>query len=234
MSIAEKLTTIAENEQRVYEAGVTAEHDRFWDSCQQKGTRTDYRYAFCYGSWHSGNFYPKYDIKPTGDASYMFTAICWGSWTGFSLKKRLADCGVKLDTSGVTNATQMFNSSKFTELPTIDLTKATSIGGAFAYSDVLVTIEKLIISENTGTLGSGALSGCTKLANITFEGVIAKNTNVSSLTALTHESLISLLNTLKDLSGTGTTLTLTLGATLLAKLTDAEKVVATEKGWTLS
>ena len=32
MSIAEKLTTIAENEQKVYDAGQKSEYDRFWDS----------------------------------------------------------------------------------------------------------------------------------------------------------------------------------------------------------
>ena len=36
MSIADKLTTIAENEQKVYDAGAKSEHDKFWDSYQNK------------------------------------------------------------------------------------------------------------------------------------------------------------------------------------------------------
>lgn len=46
MSIAEKLVTIAENEQKVYEAGQQSEYDRFWDTLQENGNRTKYFYAF--------------------------------------------------------------------------------------------------------------------------------------------------------------------------------------------
>lgn len=258
MSIAEKLIIIAENEQvvadlnnqlgerlngnsvsenevlsKVYEAGKKAEYDRFWDSCQQKGARTDYRYAFGYASWHSTNFYPKYNINPKGDASSMFGGICWGSWTPFSLKKRLEDCGVTLDTSQVTNATQMFNSCKFTELPIIDISNVTITAGMFSYCDVLTSIEKLIVSEKTGALSSGIFVGCSKLTHIRFEGTIAKSLHLSN-TNLDHDSIMSAINCLKDISGTGTTLTLTLGTTLLAKLTDTEKAIATQKGWTLA
>jgi hypothetical protein len=45
---------------------------------------------------------------------------------------------------------------------------------------------------------------------------------------------MNVINILKDYSGSGTTYTLTLGSTNLAKLTDAEKAIATEKGWTLA
>lgn len=51
MSIAEKLTLIAQNEQRVYdagfEAGKQAEYDAFWDAFQKNGTEyINYGYAF--------------------------------------------------------------------------------------------------------------------------------------------------------------------------------------------
>ena len=46
MSIADKLTTIAENEQKVFDAGKQAEYDEFWDSFQSKGTRKDCQYLF--------------------------------------------------------------------------------------------------------------------------------------------------------------------------------------------
>lgn len=51
MSIADKLVTIAENEQKVYnagyEAGKKSESDRFADSFQNYGNRTNYWGAFC-------------------------------------------------------------------------------------------------------------------------------------------------------------------------------------------
>ena len=37
MSIAEKLTAIAENVPKVYEAGQKSEYDRFWDAYQNNG-----------------------------------------------------------------------------------------------------------------------------------------------------------------------------------------------------
>ena len=52
-------------------------------------------------------------------------------------------------------------------------------------------------------------------------------------TFVSMEELNSIINALKDYSGSGKTYTCTLGATNLAKLTDAEKAIATEKGWTL-
>lgn len=47
------------------------------------------------------------------------------------------------------------------------------------------------------------------------------------------ELLVDILNNLADLTGE-TSLNLIMGATLLAKLTDADKAIATQKNWTLS
>lgn len=49
-------------------------------------------------------------------------------------------------------------------------------------------------------------------------------------TILDNTSLMSLIN---NLDATETSRTLNLGSTNLAKLTDDEKLVATNKGWTL-
>lgn len=56
---------------------------------------------------------------------------------------------------------------------------------------------------------------------------------------LTVESLVNVLNALYDFTGNGETPTsnegkLALGAAHLAKLTDEQKAIATNKGWTLS
>ena len=60
MTIAEKLTAIAENVPNVYDAGKKAEYDAFWDGFQDKGTRTQYPYAFYV--WGADYFKPKYPI----------------------------------------------------------------------------------------------------------------------------------------------------------------------------
>jgi hypothetical protein len=44
---------------------------------------------------------------------------------------------------------------------------------------------------------------------------------------------MSIIYALKDYSGTSTSKTVTLGTTNLNKLTEAEKAIATQKGWSL-
>jgi hypothetical protein len=74
MTIAEKLQTIAENEQKVYDAGKQAEYDTLWDNLQQNGKRVHYEWAFAYSGWNDKNYNPKYPITPTNKSgmSYMF------------------------------------------------------------------------------------------------------------------------------------------------------------------
>ena len=60
MSIADKLTTVAENVPKVYEAGRKAEYDAEWDERQEYGNRIDHRYFFAGNGWTSYTFNPKY------------------------------------------------------------------------------------------------------------------------------------------------------------------------------
>ena len=76
---------------------------------------------------------------------------------------------------------------------------------------------------------------CSNLTNITFAdgSIINNSTSFSSCTKLTVESILNILNILKDLTGS-TSATLTLGAGNLAKLTDEQKAIATNKNWVLA
>jgi hypothetical protein len=114
-----------------------------------------------------------------------------------------------MDTSHCAKFTRAFYSAKnLHTIPRLNMTSATSVVDAFYQA--------------------------TALQNITFEGVIPMSLSFADCVLLTHDSLMSILNALKDLTGTGSTLTLTLGTTNLAKLTDAEKAIATQKGWSLA
>lgn len=82
-----------------------------------------------------------------------------------------------------------------------------------------------------------AFANCPELVNLTFNGVIkVTDLDLSSCTKLTHDSLMSAINALLDhkTAGTSGTFKLILGTTNLAKLTDAEKAIATQRGWTLA
>jgi hypothetical protein len=225
---ADLLTQIAENVEAVYAGGVKSEYDRFWDAFQDYGNRTDYTGAFKVG-WNEETFKPKYDIKP----------ISWYGGQLFQgnpikdLKGHLERLGVKLDTSECTSLLQMFQSSSVQYIPIIDASNCNNNTNYAFPSNSIISIEKLIVSEKTiyGTY----MIDSTNLESIIFEGTIANNgLKLSGCPKVNHESLMSIINCLKDFSGTGETRTCTLGATNLAKLTDAEKAIATEKGWTLA
>ena len=58
------------------------------------------------------------------------------------------------------------------------------------------------------------------------------NLDLSASSKITHDSLMNVINKAADV--TASPATLTLGSTNLAKLTDEEKAIATNKGWTLT
>lgn len=203
----------------------------FWNAyCNASKTDTDYMFAG--QSWTNAVFTPPaVTLKPTR-AMYMFsrTAI-----TG-DLAQLFANCGFTIDFSQCTYIENMFtNATGVARLGVLDFSGAKSGAvNVFINATRLQTIDKLIIGENTKTY-TNWFNGCSALENLTIEGVIDKNGfSVQWSPKLTHDSLISIINVLKDLTGSGTAYTVTLGTTNLAKLTDVEKAIATQKGWTLA
>ena len=112
--------------------------------------------------------------------------------------------------ANVNNTTCMFqNAANLKSIPTMDLTNVTNADLMFY--------------------------GATSLATIAFVvGTINVALSFSSCEQLTYDSLISILNGLKDRSSEITPLTLSLGTTNLGKLSDTDKAIATGKGWTLA
>lgn len=221
-----------------YEAGRKAEYDQFWDAFQKNGERTNYETSFRGYDWGANNFFPKYNIRMVGGNKQAF--YNWNDREenfGFDLKQRLEDCGIVLDTSKATNLYGLFAYGRFCALPTIDLSSCSNSNrdacwGLFAHNyEPLHTIEKIIIPENL--IPYEWFSYDRGLQNLTIEGTIGQDGFNVSYCPLTHDSLMSIINALKTFTD-GTTKTVTLGATNIAKLTDAEKAVATQKGWTLA
>ena len=121
MSIAKKLKTVAENQQKVYDAGFTAgqatggntdaayqagfdagkqaEYDAFWDALQHNGADTcDYRYMFFY--WDDAAYNPKYPIRSS--KVYM---------NGAYQNARITNTLVDVDVSLAENAQSIFQQS---------------------------------------------------------------------------------------------------------------------------
>lgn len=249
MSISEKLQTIAENEQKVYDSGMTkgieqgkkAEYDAFWDSYQDYGNRTDYRRAFNLKWWGDKNFYPKYDMFIKGAPNDGFAES-----TITNLKKRLEECGVILDFSGATAFSYVFNSSKITDIGVVNTTGAPSLGSLFNSAYSLKNIDALILKKD----GSQAFSNdpfrmCQELENITIEGVIGQNgLNLQWSTKLSKASIESVINCLSTTtSGLSVTLSkaavnkafeTSVGANNGATSTEWTTLIGTRSNWTIS
>ena len=87
-------------------------------------------------------------------------------------------------------------------------------------------------SLSTATKLYNAFANCGNLRHIHLKN-IPVSFDISASTRFEENDLVEILNNLVDLTGK-TSQTLTMGATNLAKLTDAEKAIATNKNWTLA
>ena len=208
MSIAEKLTTVAENVPKVYEAGEKAgkktAYDEFWDSYQESGTRTDYVAGFGGRGWNDKTFKPKYDITP------IYAENLFQNAQISNLKQALIDCGVELDMSNVYQAQYFLRSSTITVMPKIDTTGMKNITSLLSYASSLTTITKLILKDDGSQVASNTFAGATKLVTMIVEGTIGQNFDLSPCTKLSKESITSVINAL---SSTTTSMKLTLSKT---------------------
>ena len=77
---------------------------------------------------------------------------------------------------------------------------------------------------------SGMFSNCSSLKSILMTGMKV-SFDIHASTKFDESDLVTILNNIASVTSTQT---LTMGATNLAKLTDDEKAIATNKGWTLA
>ena len=78
-----------------------------------------------------------------------------------------------------------------------------------------------------------AFYGCTAIEDVQLGQDWNMSLRLDVSNNLTVDSILAMFNSLKDLTGE-TAKTLTLGSTNLAKLTDEQKAIATNKNWTLA
>lgn len=190
MSIAEKLTTIAENEQKVYEAGKKADRSEFYDAYISGGMRN----AFSGTSWNKKTFYPTRDFLA---GTYCFQYHNWWAGDLYDLAARMEECGVKFT---AVDPTQTFMYAHITRVPKLDSSSfiTTLADRTFHDARFLVTIDEWILGERTAGFAN-SFYNCTALKNITVSGVIPSTINFSPC-PLTVESLKSIISCLKDYS----------------------------------
>ena len=141
----------------------------------------------------------------------------------------------QLDTSNVTNMGSMFDScTSLTTIPQLDTSKVTNMSYMFESCTSLTSIPRLDATSLTSASKMFGYSWDSLNQFTTFGGLngLKIDLDLSPCEALTHDSLMNVINEAADV--TSSPKTLTLGSTNLAKLTDNEKAIATNKGWTLA
>ena len=136
------------------------------------------------------------------------------------------------DTTNVTNMEYMFGSCW--DIPSLDLSNfntsnVTNMGSMFYGCSRLKNIIGTLDLQKV-TNANYMFYGCSALEEVHIHN-LGRNLSLSDSPKLTHDCLVELINNLQTVTSTKT---LTLGSTNLAKLTDEEKQVATNKGWTLA
>ena len=228
MSIADKLTTVAENVPKVYKAG----QDDLWRGILN--TRTNFSQQF--KDWQMEYIRPLQKITPVtvGSANQMLR--------GNALLKVVESA--HFDFSQLLTGTSnqegfyytFYGCSALEVIEDVGIGESNSIY-SFNYTfngcSKLHTIGKVTVAQTTRY--SNTFNGCNALANITFGGTIGQNGLNFQWSPLTHDSIMSIINALADKTTdtSGTNWVVTLGDSM-SQLTDDEKLIAQNKGWDLT
>ena len=130
-----------------------------------------------------------------------------------------------LDTSNATSMQGIFNGcDSLTTIPLLDTSKITSMASMFRQCYNLTTVPALDVSNVNST--TQTFQDCYKLKSILMTNIGA-NLDISASTKFERSDLLTILNNLKTVTSTKT---LTMGADNLAKLTEEDKAIATNKG----
>jgi hypothetical protein len=209
----------------------------FWASLKHKdGTGYGLYAAFCGGGWNKNTFKPIYPYEPVvvdGQGGCEMMRYFNRNAPHNSEIIDLTEFCKHIDFSQATVLYNTFADARAKNI-TADFSNATSLLSCFACSNGgYINNITLKVSEKCTFINTFLY--CASLSNLTFteDSIIAADINLSYSSLLTHDSLMSTINVLKDFSGTTTTKTLTLHAAAKARLTDAEIAIATQKGWSL-
>lgn len=223
MSISEKLITIAENQQRVYDAGFAAG--------QADSGESVWQYVYTMSETFKNAVFPaNYELILTLPFVRSITYLVYQST---NLKKLTLRGG---DSTYVVGGSYLFYHS---ELEEIDFSNFRNGGIKFSSSakypfrnctQLRYIRGQIDMSSVTDTLHY--FTSCGRLVEVRFkEGSIKVDLSIPS-NNLSDDSIQSVVEGLADLTGAATQ-TLTLVSATGGKVTDAQKAQITAKNWTL-
>ena len=188
-----------------------------------------------------------YDCKNLVDIPDIDTSLCKNFNTSFCNCYAIT-CVNNIDTSNATDMGNMFSGcSKLEQVRNLLTSNVKYFNYMFSYCSSLKIIDELDASSCAfiNYMFNGTKSYFTDFGGLKDLGKAYLTTqsannsaytlNLSTCPALTHDSLMNVINNLYDIASIGVQpQKLQLGSTNLAKLTDEEKAIATNKGWSIS
>lgn len=158
------------------------------------------------------------DFEGATDMSYMFY-LC----------KNITTIP-QIDTSSAINMSRMFQGCKgLTTIPQIDTSSVEYMGSMFQNCSSLTSIP--LIDASSLSEVPMMFRACSSLTDLGGFAGLHAGIDLSHC-PLTHDSIMNVINKAADV--TKYPETLKLGSTNLAKISDEEKSIATNKGWTLA
>lgn len=200
---------------------------------------------------------PKYDTSKATNIQNMFSECrsmhilpdcdfskATNMVSAFALMSNITEFPGSYNFGAVVNATYawagdwgFYNEQKDTyavgnlrRFPAYSMPECTTLTGAWQDQTVLYSLGKLNIPKCINI--DNAFNGCFNLTNVGGFTGLKCNINMSHCSKLTTASMVNIMTEAADVTALGQR-TMTFGAVNLAKLTDAQKAIATEKGWTL-
>jgi len=204
MSIAEKLQTIVENEQKVYEVGKKAGRKEFWDEYQERGNRTDYTNAFQQKWWNKNNFKPVHDIIPT-TCTHMFSNFNNGELNEpLDMVEVLNEQGIVFNTTFCVGFVGFLSNAKISRMPVITISNGDN-NGVFA-SPHLKKIEGIRHTPNNNNgilvkLQANTFTNATSLEEVYFMSPIRSGVYLQ-MAPLIPKCAAHICETIMDVMGT--------------------------------
>lgn len=191
---SEKLVYIAENQQKIYDAGRQAEYDAFWDAVQQNGNRTDYANAFIW--WGCEDLNPKYKIVPT----YGSNAARGVIYRNANLKRLYSkdfDLSQLPNPSSVSVDYTFSLCSSLEVVEDIGLPAVKTLQYSFASNPALKQVDVIRVAVETNV--TDLLYNCPELITVNIEGTIGQSgINLRHSRKLSRVSIESFINALSD------------------------------------
>lgn len=245
MQLPQVLVTVANNMQKVYDAGFKEGRETFWgmfwDTFQNFGLRNQYSYAFGYG-WDDDNFAPKYMIAPIEDSTPIAVATQTADHMFYMSNISYID-EKQVDLSRVEKFDYTFANSGFVSI-SIDAGNAERMIRTFSNTPYLTDLTIKNIPEKCTFTNTELFYRNVSLMNVHLSGTIGNDISFHDSPILSKESIINIVNTLST-SATGKTLELSVYAVSRAFETEDRKkdggtsdewaaLKATRPNWTIT